>query len=102
MSRNRKSVRDCVLQTVMALALAAMPGYLGAQTATLVGRLADSAGTAITHAVVHVDGTALNVLSDANGGFRVTQLPSGTHVVIARAFGFAPESLSVTATGGET
>ena len=75
----------------------------GAQaTATLVGRVTDTTGTAITHAVLHVAGTSFTVLTDANGGYRMSQLPAGTQVIIARAFGFAPDSERVTAEAGGT
>ena len=100
--RHRESVRYTVSAAVTMLALALVPTHAAAQTGTLVGRIADSAGTAITHAVVHVDGATLNALSDANGGYRLTQLAGGMHVIIARAFGFAPESVTVTTVAGET
>jgi len=75
----------------------------GAQsTATLVGRVTDTTGTAITHAVLHVAGTSLTVLTDANGGYRMSQLPAGPQTIIARAFGFAPDSDRVTAEPGAT
>jgi hypothetical protein len=57
-------------------------------------------GAAITHAVLHVTGTSLTVLTDANGGYRMSQLPAGTEVIVARAFGFAPDSERVTAEPG--
>ena len=48
------------------------------------------------------DGTPLSVLTDGNGGFRFSQIPVGSRLLIVRAFGFTPESVSIAFTGRET
>lgn len=71
-------------------------------TASLTGRVTDSSGTAITHAVLRIAGTPLSALTDANGGYRFAQIPAGTRLLVVRAFGFSPESVSITATPGQS
>lgn len=79
-----------------------VPSRATAQTAaSLSGRVTDTTGTAVTHAVLRIVGTQLSAVTDANGGYRFTQIPAGTRVLIARAFGFTPESLSVAVTAGD-
>ena len=101
-ARRLRAAGQALSAVAIVAALAAITPSANAQTGTLVGRVADSAGTAVTHAIVHIEGTTLNALSDANGGYRLTQLPSGGHLIIARAFGFSPESVTVTVVAGET
>lgn len=102
-SARRTGVR---LGLAIAIALAgclASPSRVSAQsTATLVGRVTDSTGTTITHAVLHVVGTSLTILTDANGGYRFNQVPAGAQLLITRAFGFTPDTQSVTLAGGAT
>ena len=84
-------------------ALLTLPSMAAGQgTATLIGRVADSTGSAITHAVLRVSGLSVTVLTDANGGYRMALLPAGSQSVVARAFGFTPETLAVTLPAGET
>ena len=102
----RPSARAVCVRLGFSLALAiaaglATPSRAEAQaTATLVGRVTDTTGSAITHAVLHVAGTSLTVLTDANGGYRINQVPAGAQLVIARAFGFRPDTESVALAGG--
>ncbi|HEY7234870.1 MAG TPA: TonB-dependent receptor [Gemmatimonadaceae bacterium] len=88
------------LSAAIAIAICLAAPAPSAAQATLVGRVTDTTGTAITHAVLHVAGTSLTVLTDANGGYRFTQLPAGSQLVIARAFGFSPDTESVSLTNG--
>src|SRR5690349_20454555 len=83
-----------VAACILALTLPSM--LMAQRTATLVGRVTDTTGTAITHAVLRVSGLPFTVLADANGGYRIALLPAGSQTVIARAFGFEPETLVVT------
>ena len=86
----------------LAIALAVPSATRAQGSATLTGRVTDSAGTAITHAVLRIGGTPLTTVTDANGGYRFAQIPSGTRQLVVRAFGFTPESVSVALTAGET
>jgi TonB-dependent receptor len=85
----------------VAVALAS-PSRANAQAGALVGRVADTTGTAVTHAVLHVAGTSLTVLTDANGGYRFNQVPAGAQVLITRAFGFTPDTQRVALAAGAT
>ncbi|HKW49262.1 MAG TPA: TonB-dependent receptor [Gemmatimonadaceae bacterium] len=104
----RPSVRPVLVRIGLSIAITvsaglATPTRADAQaTATLVGRVTDTTGTAITHAVLRVAGTSLTALTDANGGYRFNQVPTGSQLVVSRAFGFTPDTESVALAGGAT
>jgi hypothetical protein len=59
--------------------------------AVLTGRVVSANGSAVAGARVEVEGSATRpVLTDAEGRFTLTELPSGTQSVVARQMGFAP------------
>ena len=79
-----------------ALAFAATP--LLAQTGTIVGRVTDSrSGAPVTTAQVTVAGTSLGAVVDAEGRFRIANVPPGTYEVRARSIGYQPATATVTA-----
>ncbi|HEX9754181.1 MAG TPA: TonB-dependent receptor [Gemmatimonadales bacterium] len=82
------------------LAFLAWPVVLCAQTGSVRGRVADSAGAAIAGAVLTVDGTGLRATSDARGGFEIRGVPSGDRTVRARLLGFQPVASRVTVAAG--
>ena len=84
----------------IAICLTASAPIAAQGSGTVAGRVTDSTGSAITHAVLHVAGTSLTVLTDANGGYRLTQVPAGSQLIIARAFGFSPDTQAITVSGG--
>ena len=87
--------------TIVAIAGVATPSRASAQgTATIVGRVSDTTGTAVRHAVLQVAGLSLTVLTDANGGYRFNHVPGGAQRVITRAFEFTPNSESVSLAPG--
>ena len=64
----------------MALALFAAP--LVAQTGTVTGRVVDSrSGVPITTAQITITGTSLGAAVDADGRFRIVNVPQGAHEV---------------------
>jgi len=100
---DRSCQRRCSLAAALAsltLALGALP--LIAQTGTLVGRVTDArTGAPITTAQVTISGTSLGAVVDADGRFRVVNVPPGPHEVRARSIGYRPATatFSVAADG---
>ncbi|HMG00252.1 MAG TPA: TonB-dependent receptor plug domain-containing protein, partial [Gemmatimonadaceae bacterium] len=78
----------------MALALFAAP--LVAQTGTVTGRVVDSrSGVPITTAQITIAGTSLGAAVDADGRFRIVNVPQGAHEVRARSIGYQPATAAV-------
>ena len=64
-------------------------------SAVLRGKVVNANGIPIPNARVEVEGTTSRALTNAEGGFTLTELPSGTQSVVARQMGFAPVSQPV-------
>lgn len=58
--------------------------------AVLTGRVVAANGQPVVGARVDVEGTAGIAQTNANGEFRITELPSGTQSVVARQLGYMP------------
>jgi hypothetical protein len=63
--------------------------------AILRGKVVNANGTPIANARVEVEGTTSRTLTNAEGTFSLSELPSGTQSVVARQMGFAPVSQPV-------
>jgi hypothetical protein len=63
--------------------------------AVLRGKVVNANGTPLANARVEVEGTTSRVLTNAEGAFTLTELPSGTQSVRAMQVGFAPVSQPV-------
>lgn len=63
--------------------------------AVLRGKVVNANGNPISNARVEVEGTTSRALTNADGSFTLTELPSGTQSVVARQMGFAPVSQPV-------
>jgi hypothetical protein len=59
-------------------------------SAVLRGKVVNANGVPIPNARVEVEGTTSRALTNAEGAFTLTELPSGTQSVVARQMGFAP------------
>src|SRR5205814_1358233 len=69
---------------------------------TLSGRVADPDGNAVAAATVTVVELHRVALTQADGGYRFTDLPPGRFTITVRAFGFAPVARKVTVHGATT
>lgn len=90
-----------VLAASLAFALSASPAI--AQTGTLVGRVTSAlTGAPVPTAQVHITGTQLGATVDADGRFRVTNVPVSAREVLARSIGYKPLAATFTLTAGAT
>ncbi len=62
---------------------------------SIVGRITDSAGEAIGGVTVTIMQLNRQVVSDDNGGYRLSQIPGGTYVVSYVRLGYAPQTREV-------
>jgi iron complex outermembrane recepter protein len=69
---------------------------LAAQSGTVKGQVSDSTGQRIVGAIVTIQGTLLGTTTNARGTYEFRGVPTGTQVVRARAYGYAPTSQTVT------
>lgn len=74
--------------------LSALP--LAAQTGTISGSVTDPAGNPLTGATIRIEALFLSAISDAQGVYRLTGVPAGTHTLRVRLIGYQPTSRSVT------
>ncbi|MBI4513891.1 MAG: TonB-dependent receptor [Gemmatimonadetes bacterium] len=74
---------------------------LAAQTGTISGSVTDSAGNPLAGAVIRVEGLFLSATSNANGRYRLTAVPAGTHTLRVRLLGYQASSRNVTVGPGE-
>ena len=84
-------------------ATALVPAALIAQApapGAVIGRVIDTAGTAVSSAVVFVRGTRLGTTTDAAGRFRIEAVPPGDYVLVARRVGFGADSATVSVAAG--
>jgi outer membrane receptor protein involved in Fe transport len=81
------------------------PGPVGnrVQTGTLVGRVTDAAsGAALAGANVRLPGTRRGAQTDADGRYRVEQVPAGTYTIVASRIGYAEQSQQATVVAEQT
>ncbi len=77
----------CGRALVLATAVMATPALVQAQTGSLVGVVADSAGKALPGTQVGLMGTRFAVTSGTDGRYRITGIPAGTYEIRAQRIG---------------
>lgn len=91
-------VGRCRSAILLILSLTGAP--LAAQSGTIQGRVTDSAGAAVSGAVVTVERTSFQTTTTAQGRYTLRGVPAGPQTVRVRAIGFRPASTDVTVDGG--
>jgi len=71
-------------------------------TATVTGRVSDSAGVAIVGAQVFVNRVGPRSLSDSSGRFRLVGLAAGARMIVVRRVGYHSATLTLSLARGET
>jgi hypothetical protein len=87
------------------LAMVCLTPAVFAQTkrsAVILGTVADSSLRPVIGADVSFAGSLLHVATDSLGRFRVTNVPAGHFVLVARGIGYAPATSLVDVTDGDT
>src|SRR3989441_5864390 len=95
-------MRHATIAITICLVGIAGAGWAQGGTGVLVGAVHDSANAAISGARVDVPGTAVGVVTSANGSFRLVNLPAGPRTVVVHRLGFAPDSPPVQIPPGGT
>ncbi len=93
--------RAGLLLHTAALAMLLCAAPLRAQTGSVTGRVVDGqTGRPIATAQVVITGTSLGVLVDAEGHFRIDNVPVGTREIRAIRIGYQPATVTVTVGAG--
>jgi len=71
-----------------------------AQTATVTGRIIDESNLPLPGASVAVKGTSLSAPTDANGYFKLSNVPLGAQVLLVRFIGYIPLDQLITVKPG--
>jgi iron complex outermembrane recepter protein len=80
-----------------------LPGATSAATGTIEGRVLNSrSGEYVENARVTVEGTSLETFTDADGNYRLSQVPAGTARVRAFFTGFPPQITESPVGAGQT
>jgi iron complex outermembrane recepter protein len=87
-----------ILPAILLLSAAAAP--IAAQTGTVRGSVADSAGTPLAGASVIVEGSGLRTTSGSTGAYEIRGVPSGTRTLRARLIGYGATTAQVTVPEG--
>jgi hypothetical protein len=73
-----------------------------AQVGAVSGTVADSrSGQPVVGAIVEIEGTRLIVMADAEGRYRIDNVPAGNRTLLARRLGYAPARQAVTVVAGQ-
>jgi hypothetical protein len=88
-SRRDSAAREGLL-TDSSKIVTGLPG-----SASLKGKLLGGDGRPVRDATVGILGTARAARTDANGAFRITNIPAGTHTIEVRAIGFLPATFAI-------
>ncbi|MEW5915094.1 MAG: TonB-dependent receptor, partial [Gemmatimonadota bacterium] len=73
-----------------------------AQSGSVAGRVTDARSNAgVPGATIEIEGTRLGAIADAEGRYRVANVPAGSRTVVARRLGFSQQRQTVTVTIGQ-
>ena len=87
----------------LGLAVALSPLALSAQTGNVTGRVvAATTGQPVNGAQVSIQGTSQGSLTNSNGRYVITRVPTGTVTVQVVSVGYATQTMEVTVASGQT
>jgi hypothetical protein len=87
---------------LMVLCARASPAQTHLGSGVIDGAITDSALAPLADAAAWLLGSKLEVLTGANGRFRIERLPAGRYLLLVRRIGFTPVSTAVQVDEGET
>ncbi|MGH7679815.1 MAG: SusC/RagA family TonB-linked outer membrane protein [Gemmatimonadaceae bacterium] len=91
------------LQVIVALALpcvAPMAAAQDVQTGAVTGQVSDTRSTPLANATVRVDGTRLGGVTDADGRYRIVNVPAGSRTIVIVRLGYSSQRIPVTVNAG--
>lgn len=89
-----------LLIALVGLGLCALPA--GAQQAgAIAGTVTSATNQPISGAQIVVEGTGLGTISDADGAYRIGDVPAGSHTLAVRHVGYGNEETTVEVTAGQ-
>ena len=71
-------------------------------TAIIQGTVLDAGGASVSGAEISLTPVKITVVSDAQGAYRITDVPAGKYTLTVSYVGFAPLSTDVEVTAGQT
>ncbi|MBX6331974.1 MAG: carboxypeptidase regulatory-like domain-containing protein, partial [Gemmatimonadaceae bacterium] len=72
------------------------------QVGTIVGRVSDArSGDPVAGATIAIDGTRLGAVADADGRYRIANVPPGSYTLVARRIGYPPTRRAVEVTADQ-
>ena len=86
---------------VPAVLTCAVAPPLAAQGGSVVGRVLDTAGAPLVHAMVTIEAIGARATTDEQGRYELRGVPAGSYSVRARLLGFVPQVLRVTVGEGQ-
>lgn len=107
MCPTRRFVRVARCAAVVAFAVLspaasrAAPAAVTIQQASVAGTVQDASGNALAGATIRIS-SGRAVISDADGRFRINDLPAGEHTLTATHIGYADATVAVRAGAGES
>lgn len=84
------------------LSILMLPGLAWAQTATVTGRVTDAEGEALPGVNIYIPELTKGAASDAQGQYRITEIPPGTYTLRASFIGFEDFEQPLDLTAGGT
>src|SRR5512147_2281584 len=87
-----------IVPAVLTCAVAPPPA---AQGGSVVGRVLDTAGAPLVHAMVTIEAIGARATTDEQGRYELRGVPAGAYSVRARLLGFVPQILRVTVGEGQ-
>ncbi len=87
------------LRSIFLLCFVCLSAWAMAQTGTITGRVIDDENLPLPGATVALKGTALSAATDVNGYFKLTNAPSGAHVLVVSFIGYQSLEQPVTING---
>lgn len=100
--RWRAAARLALSCAAVCLAIVPLDAQSNAARGALDGLVTDTTLVPLGGASAWILGTRLEVSSGGNGRFRITQIPSGTYIIVVRRLGYAPLTSTVTIATGDT
>ena len=104
--RESQPPHACRIPSLIIVSLTAVVSFTAAlsaqETSSLSGRVVDEASSSpIADVAVHVEGSELQALTDANGAFLIENVPAGPHLLVLEHLAYGMHSQSVAVTAGE-